>query len=146
MRVAVVLVAVVLIDINLAIEVSMAGVTNKLSDTRESIVDRNRRVRAEAVPAERLEQAVRMLLEQHPHFSGRCQFLRVEVSDRVLRLAGYLPSFFLKQLAQEAVRDLDGIDEIENHIIVGSPVEENRDVALPESPPADKLPQNKKPR
>ncbi len=44
--------------------------------------------------------------------------------NRCLRLEGCVPSFYLKQLAQEAVRDLKGIDRIENQIVVASPVGE----------------------
>jgi len=38
--------------------------------------------------------------------------------DGVLFLHGCLPSYYLKQLAQEAVSDLAGVDRIENHIEV----------------------------
>ena len=43
-----------------------------------------------------------------------CQF------DRgVLILRGHLPSFYLKSVAQEAVRNLDGVRQVVNEIEVG---------------------------
>ena len=138
-------VASILIDINLAFEGRMAVVTNSPL-TRGWIVERKREVRAEPVQTERWEQNVRMILEQHPHFHGSSQFLRFELLDGVLRLNGCLPSFFLKQLAQEAMRDVEGVDAIDNCIVVANSAGDNRDAALRETPSVDKLLQKKKPR
>ena len=123
----------------------MAVVTNSPL-TRGWIVERKPEVRKEPVQTERWEQDVRMILEQHPHFRGSSQFLRFELLHGILRLDGCLPSFFLKQLAQEAVRNVEGIDAIENCIIVARSVGENREEAMRETPPGDKLLQKKKPR
>ena len=41
--------------------------------------------------------------------------------DGVLILRGRLPTYYLKQLAQESVADLDGVDRIENQIQVVTP-------------------------
>lgn len=46
-------------------------------------------------------------LESHPHFHHRSQLIRVEWVDQHLVLSGCVPSFHLKQLAQEAVRVLN---------------------------------------
>lgn len=43
----------------------------------------------------------------------RCDYL-----DGVLFLQGYLPTYYLKQLAQEAVADLNGVERIDNQIQV----------------------------
>lgn len=39
----------------------------------------------------------------------------------VLKLEGRLPSFYLKQLAQEAVSDVEGVEEILNQVEVVTP-------------------------
>jgi osmotically-inducible protein OsmY len=44
-----------------------------------------------------------------------------EFRDGVLTLNGCLPTYYLKQVAQEAVARLDGIARIENRIEVVSP-------------------------
>ncbi len=45
-----------------------------------------------------------------------------ELSDGVLILHGQVPTFFQKQLAQEAVFDLDGVTQVVNQIeVVGPP-------------------------
>jgi hypothetical protein len=59
-------------------------------------------------------------LEQHPHFRGRLAGLRIEHRGRTLFLSGRLPSFYLKQLVQEAVRYLPGVGQIRNEIDVVS--------------------------
>lgn len=71
--------------------------------------------------AQRLETQARRVLAQHPHFLGKSQFVSCQCEGRCLRLAGRLPSYFLKQLAQEALRDLAGIEHIDNQIVVASP-------------------------
>lgn len=61
------------------------------------------------------------LLEANPHFRGRGRWVKCHCWNRQLFLDGKLPSFYLKQLAQETLRDLDGIDKIENRIVVANP-------------------------
>jgi hypothetical protein len=58
-------------------------------------------------------------LHSNPYLALRnisCDYL-----GGVLSLRGCLPSYYLKQLAQEAVADLDGIDHIDNQIQVVTP-------------------------
>ena len=55
---------------------------------------------------------------------ARSHWVLVRCEDRCLTLSGKLPSYYLKQLAQEALRNLVGIDRIENRIGVASPVGE----------------------
>jgi hypothetical protein len=57
-------------------------------------------------------------LEQHPHFRGRLSGLRIEHRGKTLFLSGRLPSFYLKQLVQEAVRYLPGVGHVRNEIDV----------------------------
>ena len=48
-------------------------------------------------------------------------FLRevnVERNERRVRLSGAVRSFYHKQLAQEAVRQVDGVEQVENDLVV----------------------------
>lgn len=47
--------------------------------------------------------------------------IKCEVRDRILFLRGQVSSFFLKQLAQEAVRSVEGIGYISNYVEVAYP-------------------------
>ena len=61
-------------------------------------------------------QAVAMLAEQ-PQLRSKAAQIKVELQDGVLVLNGNLPSYFLKQLAQETLRPL-GLS-LSNRIRVG---------------------------
>jgi osmotically-inducible protein OsmY len=64
-------------------------------------------------------EAAERRLRQQPYLALR------EVScacrDGVLTLRGHLPSYYLKQLAQEAVADTPGVGRVENQIDVTAP-------------------------
>ena len=70
------------------------------------------------------KQQANALLDQHPHFRGRRRWIQCDCKNRILYLDGRLPTFHLKQLAQEAVRNVQEIDQIVNRIVVASPVGE----------------------
>jgi osmotically-inducible protein OsmY len=59
-------------------------------------------------------------LEHHPHFRGRVSDVFIEHEGRTLYLTGHLPTFYLKQLVQEAVRHVPGVLEVHNLIDVVS--------------------------
>jgi hypothetical protein len=67
-----------------------------------------------------LSIAARQYLESHPHFRGRCGGVCIAQEGRNLFLTGRLPTFYLKQLVQEAVRHVPGVQSIYNHIDVVS--------------------------
>ena len=71
-----------------------------------------------------VERKARELLEQHIHFQGRSRHLSFECNGKQLVLSGKVPTYFLKQLAQEALRDLIGLVHIDNRITVASPIGE----------------------
>lgn len=72
-----------------------------------------------------IEQRAMRLLDAHPHFRGRSRLVRCMISNQRLYLIGKVPSYYLKQLAQEAVRELKDVDEVVNKIeVVGSVVPE----------------------
>ena len=68
-----------------------------------------------------LSALARQHLERHPHFRGRLSGLRIEHRGRTLYLSGRLPTFYLKQLVQEAVLHLPGVQRVRNEIDVVSP-------------------------
>ena len=68
-----------------------------------------------------LSTMARLHLEHHPHFRGRLRGLSIEHRGRTLFLSGRLPTFYLKQLVQEAVRHLPGVQHVRNEIDVVSP-------------------------
>ena len=68
-----------------------------------------------------LSTMARRTLERHPHFRGRLGGVKIKHEGRNLYLSGKLPSFYLKQLVQEAVRHLPSVDFVYNEIDVVSP-------------------------
>lgn len=65
-----------------------------------------------------IEKRARGLLESQPHFRGRTQLVQYRYSNRRLYVTGKVPSYYLKQIAQEAVRDLEDVELIVNRIVV----------------------------
>jgi len=63
-----------------------------------------------------LEDKVLSALERNPHVSGRS--LRFETESGRVTLRGVVRSYFQKQMAQEAIRRVDGVDEICNELEV----------------------------
>lgn len=61
---------------------------------------------------ERLDQ----VLATNPYFNGRK--LRFETADGQVVLSGEVNSYFQKQMAQEALRQIEGIGEINNQLEV----------------------------
>jgi hypothetical protein len=61
---------------------------------------------------------VRERLEQHPHFRGRSSLLAIELVEGTIVLSGRLPSHYLKQLLQEAIRRMPGVVNIDNQVDV----------------------------
>jgi hypothetical protein len=64
--------------------------------------------------------AARQYLERHPHFRGRVKGVKIEQVGASLLLKGCLPTFYLKQLVQEAVRHVPGVQNVFNEIDVAS--------------------------
>ena len=65
-----------------------------------------------------LSTLARRHLEHHPHFRGRVSDVFIEHRGRTLLLTGKLPTFYLKQLVQEAVRHVPGVQNVRNMIAV----------------------------
>lgn len=63
-----------------------------------------------------LEDRVLTALEQNPYVARRN--LRFEAAEGRVILRGRVGSYFQKQMAQEALREVEGIDEIANELEV----------------------------
>ena len=63
-----------------------------------------------------LDEKVLIALEQNPHLMGRS--LRFESDQGRVTLQGTVRSYYQKQMAQEALREVDGIAEISNELEV----------------------------
>lgn len=68
-----------------------------------------------------LEQRARELFEQQPHFRGRGSWVRCRCAEDQLLLEGEVPTFYLKQLAQEVVKGMPDAPRVENRIVVANP-------------------------
>jgi len=67
-----------------------------------------------------LSALARNYLEHHPHFRGRVSDVKIEHEGKIVFLSGRLPTFYLKQLVQEAVRHVPGVQQVRNLIEVVS--------------------------
>ena len=63
-----------------------------------------------------LDDKVLAALEQNPHLAGRN--LRFEAEQGRVTLLGTVRSYYQKQMAQEALREVDGIAQIYNELEV----------------------------
>jgi osmotically-inducible protein OsmY len=66
--------------------------------------------------AEEFEERVSTALRQNPHLHTRN--LRFEASEGRVTLKGQVSSWYQKQMAQETLFRLDGIDRVENQLEV----------------------------
>ncbi len=60
-------------------------------------------------------------LDCHPHFRRRRLNIQIRIEESVLRLEGRLPSYYLKQILQTVLRQLDGVSGIQNDVEVFNP-------------------------
>ena len=65
--------------------------------------------------------SIRERLEQHSHFRGRASLLQIELVEGTVVLSGHLPSHYLKQLLQEAIRSMPGVVRIDNRVLIMGP-------------------------
>ena len=63
-----------------------------------------------------LEHRVHRAIEQNPYIAPKT--LRFETSEGRVTLRGRVGSFFQKQMAQEAIRRVAGVEEITNEVEV----------------------------
>ncbi len=72
-------------------------------------------------PTTALVLLIRERLEQHSHFRGRTSLLQIELVEGTVVLSGRLPSHYLKQLLQEAIRSMPGVVNIDNRVLIMGP-------------------------
>lgn len=65
-----------------------------------------------------LVNQARKRLEQNAHFRGRSRLIRIDEQNGTLVLRGRLPSFYLKQILQTVLLDMDGVSHIDNRVEV----------------------------
>jgi osmotically-inducible protein OsmY len=63
-----------------------------------------------------LDSLISSAIEGNPHLKRRN--LRIETQEGRVVLRGTVSSYYQKQMAQEALRRLKGVDQIENHLEV----------------------------
>lgn len=71
---------------------------------------------AEAAPATPLLDRVHSALDSSPYLAGGG--VRIEAEHGQVRLLGKVKSYFEKQMAQEVLRRIDGVQQIENQLEV----------------------------
>lgn len=74
---------------------------------------------AESAPKDLRSLAIQSL-EANPTFRGRMGLAAIQIESDcdTLVLSGCLPTYYLKQLLQETVRRVDGVANVENHVLV----------------------------
>jgi hypothetical protein len=70
------------------------------------------------------EARVGAIFRSHPYLKRKAELIQVRCTNRCLQLSGVLPSYYLKQLAQEAIKGQCRDLYIENRILVVSPENE----------------------
>src|SRR5690348_9431275 len=67
-----------------------------------------------------IEQKARAIIESHSHFIGRARLFDFDYHDDVLLVRGSVPTYYLKQLLQHALRELDGVRRVDNRVSVAA--------------------------
>ena len=67
-----------------------------------------------------IKQRAHELLSTHSHFRGRAAGFQYEYREEVLVVRGSVPSFYLKQVLQTVLMELDGVVQIDNRVDVTS--------------------------
>ncbi len=63
-------------------------------------------------------ERIRKRLEDHPHFCGRTHLLQIEAIGGSVVVSGRVPTYYLKQLLQEAIRAIPDVEELDNCVDV----------------------------
>ncbi len=68
-----------------------------------------------------IEDEARQALEASQWFRGRAKLIRIDERDGRLVLQGKLPSFYLKQMLQTLLKQVNGVKQIDNQVDVDWP-------------------------
>jgi osmotically-inducible protein OsmY len=69
-----------------------------------------------SVSQPQLAQQIQNAVVHNPHLNHRRMHIKTKQGRVVIN--GTVDSFFEKQMAQEALRNIDGVEQIENHLEV----------------------------
>ena len=61
------------------------------------------------------------MIARDAHFRGRADTFEFECNANVLVIRGCVPTFYLKQLLQDALKQLEGVQRIDNLVDVFVP-------------------------
>jgi hypothetical protein len=64
--------------------------------------------------------AARRIVANSPYFRGRADTFEFFQYDRVLLVRGQVPSFYLKQVLQTLLRELPGVERVDDRVTVVS--------------------------
>ena len=78
-----------------------------------------RRIFHDRYPAQGIVARARHRIQESDRFRHLADRIQVDAIDGSLVLHGNLPSFFMKQMLQTILRDIEGVKSIENHVEVG---------------------------
>ncbi len=65
--------------------------------------------------------SIRERLDRHPHFRGRTHMIQIESKGDSVVVTGRVPTYYLKQLLQEAVKLVPDVGNIDNRVEVQWP-------------------------
>jgi hypothetical protein len=63
-------------------------------------------------------QRAQAMLNTHIHFRGRAARFEFDFQEDVLIVRGTVPTFYLKQILQRALKDVEGVRLIDNQVQV----------------------------
>lgn len=86
-------------------------------------IKKRKHLGAKRVMQDAIVARVRTAIEESTLFRGRSHLIRVDERDGRLILEGRLPSYYLKQMLQTMLRDVEGVRQIDNRVAVDWPVE-----------------------
>jgi hypothetical protein len=70
--------------------------------------------------SERIVKQAYSILDTHAHFRGRAANFEVVCEEEILFVRGAVPTFYLKQVLQSVLKDVEGVRKIENDVQVVS--------------------------
>lgn len=86
----------------------------------ESMMDNRIRIDEAAGGTDEVLRHVKGTLSRSCHFTRHWREIACEFRDGVLTLHGSVPSFYLKQVLQSILKDVPGVERIDNRVDVVS--------------------------
>jgi hypothetical protein len=70
--------------------------------------------------SEQIVKQAYSILDAHAHFRGRAARFEFLYQEKILIVRGSVPTFYLKQVLQSVLKDIEGVRKIENQVQVVS--------------------------